>query len=970
MKEAEIAMSGESLGRFEINEKLGEGGMGVLYRARDTRLGRTVAIKFLRHDALNDPHRAQRLIQEARAASALNHPNIVTVHDIGEDEDRGAWIAMEFLDGESLRQRLARSRLTIEEALRIAVEAARGLAAAHDAGIVHRDIKPANVMITQSGIVKLLDFGLAKLLAIAGGESESCTPTITSSGLTAPQTIIGTLSYMSPEQAEGRAVDARSDVFSFGAMLYEMLTGKRAFQGATNISVISAILKDNPVPVRSLRPEVDAQLEAIVHRCLAKDADARYGSAQELLRDLEALLDRDARSARPRWLQNPALIASLCVLLALIVVLGVWIVRQNARERWARREALPEIERLSETDDQLGAFRLAERVRPILAGDPVFEKLWLSLTDGQTISIGSDPAGGRVSMRPYSEPNGPWQDLGETPTKPVNLPRVFSCFRIEKPGYALVELAFSPLRLARQARFRLIPTSAAPAGMTLVPGSTFKFHSAPEVELDEFWLDRCEVTNREFAQFVSAGGYSRPELWKHPFVHQGKTLSVEEAMSLFRDRTGRPGPSTWELGTFPEGRSEFPVSGVSWYEAAAYAEFAGKSLPTIFHWYRAADLTRFSDVLSFSNFNDQGPRAVGIQPSLTTYGNYDMAGNVREWVWNSDGERRYTLGGAWSDPTYLYTGPDALDPMDRSAILGVRCARYEKPPSEACLHEVRDVVRDLTKARPADDSVFQIYEKFFDYDHVDPKGRVESVDDRLPYWRAEKVSFAAAYGEERVPAWLYLPKNASPPYQTIVYFPPASALMLPSIDRVGGREFAFLLRSGRAVLFPVYQDTYERRREPSSGAHFLREVTTQRVLDVRRAIDYLETREDVDHTRIAFYGLSMGAEEGTIAGAVEPRLRTLVLVAAGLEEDMPTEVDGLHFAPRVRMPVLMINGRYDFHAPYETNQQPLFSLFGTDSKDKRHAVFDSGHVPPWPDVVRETLDWLDRYLGPVAMRHN
>ncbi len=240
------------------------------------------------------------------------------------------------------------------------------------------------------------------------------------------------------------------------------------------------------------------------------------------------------------------------------------------------------------------------------------------------------------------------------------------------------------------------------------------------------------------------------------------------------------------------------------------------------------------------------------------------------------------------------------------------------------------------------------------------------MDDRSPHWRAEKVSFAAAYGGEHIPALLFLPKNARPPFQTVVYFPPGSALHLPSIDRVGGREFAFLVRSGRAVLFPVYQQTYERRRPRADGPSTDREVVTQRALDVRRAIDFLESRTDVDRERIAFYGLSMGAVEGTIVGAVEPRLRALVLVAAGLDEGMPAEVDGLNFAPRVHVPVLMVTGRYDFALPFETNQVPLFRLLGSPEKDKKHVVFDTGHVPPWPDVVRETLDWLDHYLGPVT----
>jgi dienelactone hydrolase len=956
-------VSAETLGHFEITSKLGEGGMGVLYRARDTRLGRTVAIKVLRPEVVADPERTRRFLQEARAVSALNHPNVVTIHDIGEDPVRGTWIALE---GESLKQRLARGPLAVAEAMRMAVDVARGLAAAHAAGIVHRDVKPANVMITNSGLVKVLDFGLAKLARFESAATDSAATTMTASAATTPGSLLGTPAYMSPEQVEGRTADARSDVFSFGAMLYEMLTGTRPFEGGTAVALLSAILKDAPPSVRSLRPEVDPRLERLVERCLEKDPEVRPPSARALLPDLEACLAVEGHALTAAGLlRRPLLAVGLSVVILALSALGAWAWRRGSQERWARREALPEIQRLIDADEIAPAFRLALKARPVLAGDLQFEGLWLDLIQGAATSIRTEPAGASVSVKAYSEPGTEWQEIGSTPIEQVDLPRVFSRFRIEKPGHAPLDLAFVPLRITRHPPFRLVPDDQAPRGMVLVPGDRFQYRSAPEVALPDFWLDRYEVTNRQFAEFVKRGGYERRDLWKHPFARHGRNLSWDEAMALFRDRTGRPGPSTWELGGFPEGHAEFPVSGVSWYEAVAYAAFAGKSLPTLHHWYRAADLSRFSDILRYSNFGGEGARPVGAQPSLSSYGNFDMAGNVREWVWNADKDRRYTLGGGWSDPTYLYTGPDALDPMDRSPILGLRCALYPTPPPDAAFAGVQNVVRDLSKEQPVDDSVFRIYKRLFDYDPTDLATKVESVDDRSDHWRTERVSFAAAYGGERIPALLFLPKNTAPPFQTVVYFPPASALSLPSIDRVGSRDYAFLVRSGRAVLFPVYQRTYERRRPGARGPHYVREVVTQRAQDVRRAIDYLESRADVDHGRLAFYGLSMGADEGTIVGAVENRLRTLVLVAAGVGNGMPPEVDGLNYAPRVRAPVLMVTGRYDFTEPFETSQKPLFRLLGSPPRDKKHVVFDSGHVPPWPDVVRETLDWLDLQLGPV-----
>jgi len=280
-------LAAETLGRFEILDKLGEGGMGVLYRARDPLLGRVVAIKLLRPEAVADANRTRRFVQEARAASSLNHPGIVTVYDIGDDPRRGTYIAMECLEGESLRQRLSRGPLPLGEALRIAVEIARGLATAHAAGIVHRDVKPANVMITTSGLVKVLDFGLAKLVH---PEPEAALSELaTMEAVTGHGVRLGTPAYMSPEQVEGRAVSARTDVFSFGAVLYEMLSGRRAFQHDSSVETMNAILKEDPPEVADSGRQVPPGLERIVRHCLEKNPEARFHSAHDLAFDLEAL---------------------------------------------------------------------------------------------------------------------------------------------------------------------------------------------------------------------------------------------------------------------------------------------------------------------------------------------------------------------------------------------------------------------------------------------------------------------------------------------------------------------------------------------------------------------------------------------------------------------------------------------------------------------------------------------------------
>src|SRR5215208_3485980 len=276
---------------YRLEEEIGRGGMGVVYRATDTRLGRALAIKMLPADATADPDRNARFVREAQAASALNHPHIVTIYDIGA-ADGVTFIAMELVDGTPLDRVLAASPLTIVQAVEYGAQIAAALEAAHASGIVHRDIKPGNIMITRDGRVKVLDFGLAKLVERAPDEATK-TALATRAGV-----ILGTAAYMSPEQAEGRPVDRRSDIFSLGGVLYEMLAGRRPFAGSSDIGVITAILRDTPAPVQSARRDVPAAVAAIVDRCLAKDPALRYPDAGALRRALTAVLARLTRPVR------------------------------------------------------------------------------------------------------------------------------------------------------------------------------------------------------------------------------------------------------------------------------------------------------------------------------------------------------------------------------------------------------------------------------------------------------------------------------------------------------------------------------------------------------------------------------------------------------------------------------------------------------------------------------------------------
>jgi serine/threonine protein kinase len=301
-------MIGQRLSHYTILQQLGSGGMGMVYAAEDTRLGRRVALKLLPPDLSADPQAMERFEREARAASALNHPHICTVHDIGNADGR-QFIVMELLEGDTLQHRLSDAKMSIPEVLRLGAQIADALASAHAKGIVHRDIKPGNIFITARGDAKVLDFGLAKLEGeshvAADGQSEIATLAATREPLTRPGSAVGTIAYMSPEQARGEPLDARTDLFSFGLVLYEMASGKPAFSGRTSAVIFDAILHQAPPDLRRLNPDVPNDLERVVLKAAEKDSAVRYQTAADMLADLTRL-QRDESAASGSSVQDRA----------------------------------------------------------------------------------------------------------------------------------------------------------------------------------------------------------------------------------------------------------------------------------------------------------------------------------------------------------------------------------------------------------------------------------------------------------------------------------------------------------------------------------------------------------------------------------------------------------------------------------------------------------------------------------------
>ena len=1007
---------GTRLGPYQIEAAVGAGGMGEVYKARDTRLDRTVAVKVLPGDLASDPDRRRRFEQEARAVAALSHANIVALYDVGT-HDGAPFIVSELLEGETLTDALRGGALAIGKTVEVGLQIAKGLAAAHARAIVHRDLKPSNVFLTHDGQVKLLDFGIAKLVAPSAQDDDA--PTATAQEATEAGTRLGTMGYMSPEQVRGLPCDHRADIFAFGCVLYEMLSGQRAFKGATAADTMSAILKEDPPPLSGLRQSVSSALGQIVDRCLEKRPEDRFSSAHDLALALGAV-STGLGQARPdtgavgtgaaasaaavgtgavpqrvsalgrlsasvstrRWFW---LLGGLAVLVAIAASWPV-VVRQR-QLAWVRNQALPELLRLADARDYWAAFRLAREIEAVLPGEPMVQKL-RPLFAGQTRRQ-FRPTGATLLARPRTGGDADWVELGQVTAKPVPVPLGYSVFRLKAPGYESREFAmsvsgegFDTLRI--EGVLALPRPGEVPAGMVLietpVKGAKFGLESlgifalAAEGRVGSFFVDTREVTNREFKRFVDARGYERREYWTEPFERDGKTLTWDEAVSSFRDASGQPGPAGWQVGSYAQGTDDYPVTGVSWYEAAAYAAFAGKRLPSIYHLAVAHARFVGGDILPGSNFSGR-LAPVGSHPGgLNYWGLYDAAGNAREWCSNAAGRERFAFGGAADGPRYMFWNVDdnVRPPFDRNATTGFRCIKIvaSNPPDVALDGPIpRKPASDWAKVRGFADDAWKTWQGLLSYAKGELDGRSDWKDDEVSSRRIEKVSFKAAYSNDRVTAYLFLPdpEKWPPPWQPVIFIHPGFGRMLSSSqDGHNTMDLAFweyLVRGGRAVVYPIYKGIFERGGGPANADNFSWFTSQDQAKDVLRTIDYLETRTDIlQADRLGLLAASGGADGGIVVCAIDARVKAAVLVGGGLWGIDATDREMIGFAHHISIPLQMVNGRSD-----NWGQNFLLAALATPSDRKRFLSFDGDHSLAGyeNEVIRENLAWFDKYLGKV-----
>jgi serine/threonine protein kinase/formylglycine-generating enzyme required for sulfatase activity len=1008
-------MIGKQISHYHILEKLGEGGMGVVYKAEDTKLKRNVAIKFLPRHISENSEEKKRFEIEAQAAAALNHPNITTIYAIEEDND-DMFIVMEYIKGQELKDLIANSllsplttggpegeQLPVDKVINYAIQIAEGLRAAHEKGIIHRDIKSSNIMITNEDKVKIMDFGLAKVK----GETQ----------LTKVGSTVGTAAYMSPEQARGIEVDQRTDIWSFGVVIYEALTGHLPFSNDYDAALMYSILNEQPDLIDKYRSDISKELKNIVNGCLEKDPQKRFQSFGEIINRFNLFQEASKGSKEnlnsfKRQLRKPKVFIPAIIIITLVVIIALIPYYQLLKRNQAEQK-IPVIKNFVKEGKYFEAFQLAKEEEKYLKNDSTFNSLIPDYSDFLTVI--SKPAGAKVYIKRYT-PNKKENTMskeyaGLTPIHNLQVIRGGYLVYFEKDGFAPVERVFSSAYGPEEVKnayglketkrltnitivVNLLDKNKAIKNMVFVPGG--KYHlvgwdapTSKDVQLSDYYIDKYEVSNRDFKSFITAGGYTKKQYWKYPFIKDGKDISWEEAMSQFVDRTGLPGPRSWTNQDYPADKDKYPVTEISWYEAAAYAEFVDKKLPTIFQWEKAARNGEYEiydlvmpwglkspneNVLHRANFESNGTLPVdSFEFGISPFGCFNIAGNVKEWCLNETKNGNVATGGSWQDPIYTFAYFGAFPSFYSSDAIGFRCVRIVGKDTGEDSQIKIDVKKDIPVYRPVERKTYMTFLSQYRYDKKPLNPEIVETTE-TPDWTKEKIKFSGL-DNDTILAYLYLPKRAAQPYQCLEWIPHSGIINgNERVDDAAEIEFSAQIKSGRALLAIVPLGAIGRPHKPGFEWPDIetvkyREQTINYVNEFRIGIDYLETRKDIDLKKLAFVGTSWGSTNvGIILASIEKRYHSVIFIAGGIHRyaaKMLPEVNPVNFAPYIKPPKLLLNGRYDEAFPPETEAMPFYKLL---SPPKQLSLTESGHVPTLEKRIIIINKWLDKTLGPVSFK--
>ena len=651
----------------------------------------------------------------------------------------------------------------------------------------------------------------------------------------------------------------------------------------------------------------------------------------------------------------------------------------------------PQLEAAFENDNYAKTWLIARDINKSFPFIPKVKEALDQLSREANIDIKQKEVD--VYWKPYGMNDFEWEFIGTDPDK-QNLPVGPIQLKLEKEGYKTaivsnynpslifknfpVDLGFYP------SGYELIEENKIPDGMVYVPGGSFvpaiSGEGTESFSLSPYFIDKYEVTNKEYKKFVDSGGYMNPRYWEEmDFILDGNSIQFKEAMSLMIDSTGRNGPANWELSDYPPGEDNFPVTGISWYEAQAYAKFMGNILPPYFHWAKAAypadewAAPIAPEMLSKSNYKSNMVSEVGLYDSLGPYGTYDMTGNVREWVWNIFGGRGMTLGGAVSEPEYTGFQANPMPRFDRSELTGFRTVRLLNP---ADLNPFGDEIQNaepppLEFYKPLDEEKLKLYTTQFAYGRANMQVETYYVDDSHEDWIKEKLSIDLGYNNEKMDVLIFRPKNFYGAIPSVIVYPGLNYFMNPpNMDEINPGEYGldFIIKSGNALVWAAFKGSLNRIIDSSLAQprtddqlRQFREMMVDWRVDSGRLIDYLEDRQEFANEKINYLGMSYGAVNLPIVLLTEKRFNSAIFLSGGFNPYAPPHSDGIFYLDQIKLPVLMLNGEQDFLIPIES-QEALYQGLGTSAEDKKYVLFKAGHWPlPRNQMINETLEWLDKY---------
>jgi eukaryotic-like serine/threonine-protein kinase len=642
-------------------------------------------------------------------------------------------------------------------------------------------------------------------------------------------------------------------------------------------------------------------------------------------------------------------------------------------------EKLPEIVAAFDNDQFEVVYKETKQLIDEGNTNPVVQSYYDKVT--VPVSITTFPEGVAISFKYVRDSLNQWANLGTSPLDNIRVPNSFLEYKFSYQGIEETEVRHT-YYVKNGLNYFILPTSdSIPQDHKLCLGGTKPLSypgidHLPPIIIAPYSISKYEVTNEAYKAFVDAGGYENPDFWNFPYEMNGRVLTFENTVPLFVDAFGKLGPANWSFGNYPEGQGSYPVTGISWFEAMAYANFKGLSLPNLYQWANAATLSSAASFVPKSNFSKNQLIAVGSMDNKNDNDLYDIAGNAREWILNSIEEtntKKGILGGGFNDDAYYFNDYYGQNALDRSISNGMRlvknlesAATYETDPTGI----VSIGKRDFLKEEKISEDVFEIFKEQFDYPQKPLKATTSLSELTSGSFRAERFEITSPYEKGGIlPGYIFYDSAHVKPLKPIIFFPGSNAIHLTNMDYAIKRyfkSFDYLMSEGYAVVLPIYLSTYEREDELKSDYPNESEMYKEHVIkwgkEYKRTIDYIQSRKDMDATHLSYYGVSWGGYMANILLAIDDRVKSATLYVAGLcFQKSKKEVESYHYTSRIAIPVLMLNGEFDQFFPLETSQIPMFKLLATPDEDKKHYVAKTGHYVPNDVLIEEHLGWLKKY---------